>query len=166
MPTNWMNADNLYVKFGTNKSTVTIGGAYNESGPYNVVEIKLTGTALAASQTIVSDVIILPEGARIDKVETVTETAWDSAADNTVLNVGLMKVADRLVYDADGLIAALPQASMDPAGEFQDIKIGHTYVGSAIGTTLTEPCYITADYDTAAATAGIVRVRIFYRMLA
>lgn len=165
MPTSWLNADKLYIKFGNDKGTAANGGAYSIDGAYNVIDLKLTGTSIASAQTIVNDVVFLPEGARIDRVQIVCETAWDSAADNTVLNIGLMKVADRLVYDADGLVAAIPQASMDAAGEVQEVIIGHTYVGSAIGTTLTEPCYITADYDTAAATAGVIRVRVYYRQI-
>jgi hypothetical protein len=106
--------------------------------------------------------VTLPKNAFIDRVEIITTEAWDSASDNFVLNLGVIRLDRTSSGVAQGLVAALPQASMDPAGEYQDIKIGHTYVGSLIGTVLTNPVLITGDYDTGAPTAGKSKVRVIY----
>lgn len=161
----WMNDDDLYIKFGLSEGVSTNGGQILDSGPYRCVELDLDYTDFASSATIVNDVVTIPDGARIDRVQIVTVTAFDSAGDAFVFNVGLVKADDRTTaIDADGLVAALPQASVDAAGETQEIIIGHTYVGLLIGTTLTDTGLICVDYDTAAPTAGAMKLRIFYYM--
>jgi hypothetical protein len=168
MPTNWHNSDGLYVKFGNNKGAVTKGGAYNVGGPYNVIELKITGTDLTDTAAIVSDVLWIPDNCRIDKVDVVAETLMDSAGDAATLDIGLI-AKDRTTAVGggdDGLVAALPEASMDPAGDWQEVKVGHSQVGADIGTTITAgPAYITANYNDEAFTAGVIRVRVYYRQM-
>lgn len=167
MANTWLNNDGLYIKYGTTEGATSKGGQILDAGPYRIVEIPISYTDVAsASQTIIHDTIVIPKYARVDFVDFVTTTAWDSAADNFVFNVGLVKTDRSTAYDVDAFIAALPQASMDPAGDFQRIDVNHTYKGSSLGTTMTENAYIAVDYDTGAPTAGAGKLRIYYFMTA
>jgi len=164
----WKNNDGLYIKYGTDEVVpAVVGEVLAGAGDLHEVEIDLVYTqiASASSPKILNDTVIIPDNAFIERVQVVTLTAWDSSGDTFVLNLGLIKTDRSTEHDYNGLIAALPQASMDPAGEVQEIIIGHTYVGAKVGTVLADPGYITADYDTAAPTAGRSTIRIFYRML-
>lgn len=167
MADTWMNGDNLYIKFGTKEGTVAKGGQILAGGgTYRTVEFDLSYSDLAATAGIMHDTITIPKNARIDKVEVVTKTAFDSAADAFVFNLGLIKASDRSTeVDFDGLVAALPQASMDPAGDYASIDVNHTYKGALIGTTTAYKSLITADYDTAAPTIGVARIRIMFYMI-
>lgn len=161
----WTNNDGLRVKFGTEEATVTVGGEFRSPGSLRWVEFDLDYSVLTsatAGSTIVMDNVAIPLGARIERVQVVAETAWDSAADNFVLDMGLIALDRSTEVDYDGLIASLPQASMDPAGEINEIIIGHTYVGALVGTTLAAAGLVTVDYDTAAPTAGRSVIRIYY----
>lgn len=160
--TTWLNNDGLYLKSGTDAATVNKAGEYELDGPAHLIEATITLSGLTASPVIQSDQVFFPKGARIEKVEVVTQTAATGAG--AVLNVGLVRSSDRsTAIDADGFVAALPLASMDAAGETTVLTAGSTYAGSSIGTTTaTYVGMITADYDTAAFTAGVVKVRIYY----
>jgi hypothetical protein len=168
MPTSWHNSDGLFIKFGNDKGATTDAGNYNVGGAYNVLEFKITGTDLTSTAAIMSDVVWLPDNCRVDQVEIVAETLMNSAGNAATLDIGLIK-KDRSTAAGggdDGLVAALPEASMDPAGDWQEIRVGHTYVGADVGTTISDgPAYITANYNGEAFTAGVIRVRIFYRQM-
>lgn len=157
----WFNPDKLYLKYGPDKATSNKTGEYDYDGPTHYVETVIDLSTLTASPTIISDVYTFPKNARIEKVTVVTQTAATGAG--AVLNVGLVQSADRTTaIDADGFVAALPLASMDAAGETTVLVVGSTYAGTSIGTTNATVGLITADYDTAAFTAGQVKVRIEY----
>ena len=164
----WHNDDGLYIKFGITEGTAGKGGAYKMDGPYNVIELKITGTDLTSTAAIVSDVVWVPDNSRVDKVEVLAETLMNSAGNGATLDIGLI-AKDRSTAVGggdDGLVAGLVEASMDPAGDWQEVVIGHTYVGADIGTTITAgPAYITANYNTEAFTAGVIRVRVFFRQM-
>jgi len=168
MTTSWHNADGLYVKFGGDKGAATNAGNYNVGGPYNVLEFKITGTTLTNTAAILSDVVWLPDNCRVDQVQVIAETLMNSSGNGATLDIGLIKKDRSTAVGGgdDGLVAALPEASMDPAGDWQDVRIGHSQVGADIGTTITDgPAYITANWNTEAFTAGVIRVRIFYRQM-
>lgn len=154
------NADGLYLKYGTSKTTPAVAGEFKTFGALHQVEIKLDLTTLGTAPAIVDDGEIFPSGARIERVDIVTETV--AVGSGAVLNIGLIKLDRTTAIDADGFIAVLPTTSMDLAGETTVNSAGTTYAGSSIGLTTAFPGYITADYDTAAFTAGVIRVRIFY----
>jgi hypothetical protein len=160
----WTNVDGLYIKYGPTEVKPTKGGEYMTGGVAgeHVIEFDLDYTMLGTAAAVVADNVVIPKNAFIDRVEVITTTAWDSASDNFVLNLGTVRLDRSTLGDENGLIAALPQASMDPAGEYQDIKIGHTYVGVQVGTVLANPMLVTADYDTGAPTAGKSKIRIIY----
>lgn len=157
----WMNSDGLYIKFGVDEATDGVGGEYRTNGPQRLAEVKLTLTSAGLSPAIVDDNVWLPKGARIEKVEVVTETAATSGGLAT-LNVGLQRNDRSTELDYDGLVAALALASIDTAGETNVLTKGSTGAGALLGTSLANPGYLTFDYDTAAFTAGVVKVRIYW----
>jgi hypothetical protein len=157
----WYNNDGLTVKFGTEKSTPNKVGSYGVGdGPIHVMEVFLSDlTLLGTSPAIQSDVATLPAGARIERVEIINQTAATSGG-SAVLNVGLQRLDRSTELDYDGLVAAAALATFNAAGERVTLNVGSTGAGALIGTTLANAGYITADYDTAAFTAGALRVRI------
>lgn len=163
MANTWMNSDGLYLKTGTQEAVLSAGGAYRNDGNYHVVEVTIHDmTDLGTSAAILDDVTFVPKGARIEKVQLVTETACTSGG-SAVLNVGLQRRDRSTELDYDGLIAAAALSTFNAAGETLDLILGATGVGALVGTTLAYNGYLTADYDTAAFTAGKVVIRVYYR---
>lgn len=159
----WYNSDGLYVKFGTEEATAGKAGGYNTLGPQQMVELFISDmTSVTATAAIQDYNIVIPKNARIEKVELITQTAVTDAGGTSVLNVGLKKTDNATELDYNGLLAALPLASFNAAGETYSAIVGATYAGALVGTTLSENGYLTVDYDTEAFTAGAVRIRIFY----
>lgn len=156
----WMDNTGLYRKYGTEKAQPNKGGEYRTDGPQRMIEVKLTLTDLAATPSIVSDTIFFPKS-RIEKVEIVNETAATSDG-SAVLNIGLIRTDRSTEIDYDGIVAAAALSTFNSAGETVTITAGGTAAGALVGTTTTNVGYLTADYDTAAFTAGVIRVRIYF----
>lgn len=162
MAISWTNSDGLAVRFGATEGTVSVAGQYEDTiGGVNVTEvyITLTGLTATAGETILADNVMIPAGARIKAVEIINKTAATSGG-SAVLNVGLVKQDRTTAIDADGLVAAQALTSHDTAGERTYLTPGVTAAGALIGTTLTDPGLLVADYDTAAYTAGVLIVRV------
>jgi hypothetical protein len=158
----WLNNDKLYLKFGTEKATVQKAGEYRYDGPEHVIELKLTLSGLTQTETIQSDTVYFPKGARISRVVVVADTA---AATGTAIDVGMIRSTDRTTeIDYNGILAAFPTASMDADGETTTLTAGSTYAGAQIGaTTATYVGHISASAtDATAFTAGVIYIRIFY----
>lgn len=166
MANTWLNKDGLYLKYGTAQATPNKAGEYCYDGPRHVIEISITDmTKITATDGsyFVSDQVFFPKNARIESVEVLTETA--ATGSGAVLNLGLVKTDRTTEIDFNGFIAALPQTSMTPAGKWTQLHEGDTDAGALIGTTTSNVGYIVADYDTAAFTAGAIKIRIYYHML-
>lgn len=163
MANTWLNKDGLYLKYGPTSIGPNTAGEYCYDGPRHVIEaiIDLTKVTATDGSYFVSDQVFFPKNARIESVEVLTDTA--ATGTGAVLNVGLCKTDRTTEIDFNGLIAALPQTSLTPAGKWTQLHEGDTDAGALIGTTTTNTGYIVADYDTAAFTAGKIVVRIFYR---
>lgn len=157
----WHNGDGLYIKYGQDEITVTDTGEFNTSGRDHEIESVITLTGLGTAAAIQNDTVVVPSGARISRVIVENEVAATSGG-SAVLNVGLIDQDRATELDYDGLVAALALASFNTVGEQVELVVGSTGAGALIGTTLTNAGLITADYDTAAFTAGKVRIRIFY----
>jgi len=158
----WTNSDGLRVAFGSEEATVSTAGAYNKKDMEHEVEAVLTLTAITASAALVgSNTLVIPKGARITRLKIIAETAATSGGSAT-LNFGLQRLDRSTELDYDGFIAALAKTAYDAAGETTDITVGSTGAGALIGTTLANPGYLTADYDTAAFTAGVLRIKLFF----
>ena len=159
----WMNPDNLYIKYGTTKTTPNIAGEYRRNGHTHDIEFKIDLTALTQTETILSDVVYIPAGARIQEIEIVTHTA---AAAGTAIDLGLIKSSDRSTeIDYDGLLAAFPTASMNVAGEKNVITDNTTYDGALVGTNTAYTGHVSASRtDATAFTTGLLYVTIRYYM--
>ena len=157
----WLNADGLYIKYGTDEAAYDNAGEYKTDGPLRLIELELSDmTQVGSSAAIFSDNALLQEGYRIEKVEIVTTTLVTSGGAAT-LNIGLMRTDRSTELDYDGLVVALPLASFNAAGETVTLTNGVTYAGALIGTTLAYNGHLTVDYDVAAFTAGAIKVRIY-----
>src|SRR5687768_4698654 len=110
----YTNPDGLRLKYGTERTTPNIAGEYRTYGRLHEVEVKLDLTALTETETIVSDVTVIPSGVIIQEIEINTKTA---AATGVAVDIGLIKLDRTTEVDYDGLVAAFPTASMNAAGE-------------------------------------------------
>ena len=159
----WYNNDGLYIKYGTSEAEHGKGGAFAaDVAGQHVVELDITLTNLTTSPAILDDNVFLPKGYTITKVETVATVAATSGG-AAALNIGLIRKDRSTAIDADGIVAALALTAIDAVGETTVLTKGSTGAGALVGTVTSAdyPSYITADYDTAAYTAGVVKVRIW-----
>lgn len=160
----WFNNDGLDIRFGVERATPSPGGELTAYGPLRLVSFELDYTDFAATPARVSNTVFLPAYSYVERVRVTTETAFDSAGDAFVYNLGLQRYDQSTEIDYNGLIAAQPQADVNAAGEIQEVIVGHTYAGALIGVSSgANPGYITVDYDTAAPTAGKARWEVYYR---
>jgi len=153
----------LNTKFGTELTTPQAGGEIMTQTDSREIEFSLTLTAAATGAAIPTgcDNIFFPTGVRIEQVEIIVDTAATSGG-SAVLNIGLQRLDRSTELDYDGFVAAATLASMNAAGKKIVYNVGSTSAGALIGTTLANPGYLTFDYDTAAFTAGVIRVRVKY----
>lgn len=168
----WMNSDGLYVKFGREEADVAKGGIYNVDGALKVAEVVIEDmTNLGTTAEIIGAEdgvsaprgVQIPKGAFIEKVELAVDTACTSGGSAT-LDIGLIQASDRsTAIDDDGLIAAGALATMDADGDVVEYIQGSTGHGALVGTTTAANGLLCASYNTAAFTAGKVRIRVFYR---
>lgn len=160
---NWKNADGLYLEYGTTKATVAAAGEYKTYGDFREINVRLDLTTLGTAAAIIDNNLKFPTGTRIARVDVISDVA--ATGSGAVLNVGLIQedrsTAMTGTTPAQAFVAALPLANIDAVGETTSLTVGSTYAGSFLGTSTTEVGYITADYDTAAFTAGAVNIRIF-----
>ena len=155
----WLNNDGLFVRFGNDKAKVLGGGSYAHGGPNTVLEFDLTGTDVAATTTEIDANLNVGSGGIIAKVEIFVEAAFTSGGAAT-LDIGFNK-KDGTALDAEGLVAALALTAIDAVGETTELTLGATGAGALVGTALSEIGVITANYGTAAYTAGASKVRIY-----
>lgn len=165
----WTNSDGLRVPFHRELGTTTKAGEFATpaNGDQHVAEISISDlTTLATGAAVMDHFVIIPAGARIEKVEIITTTAATSGG-SAVLNVGLQRLDGSTEIDYDGLIAAAALATFNAVGETVSVTQGGTGAGALVGTTIgaTYPGKVTADYDTAAFTAGAIKVKIYYSFL-
>jgi hypothetical protein len=160
----WHNADGLYIKFGQNEGRAGTAGQFAsvDAGNEHVIEVDINLTSLGTGAAIQSDVVRIPSGFYVKQVEVfVTEAA--TSGGSATLNVGLIRSDRTTEEDYDGLVAALALASIDAIGDVVTLVQGSTSHGALVGTVLASTAknsFITADYDTAAYTAGKVKIRV------
>jgi hypothetical protein len=172
----WMNSDGLFVKFGKEEGQVASGGWKEIDGNRVLVEVQIPYTELlSATDAIVGSVanpgafgVELPEGLRIEAIETVVTTAFTSSGTigTATLVFGLKKASDRSTeLDHNGLLtASFTGGNLDAVGERTYIVPGSTGAGALIGTTLSENGVLSASnsqHGSHPYTAGSVKVRIW-----
>jgi hypothetical protein len=163
----WTNADGLHLVYGTEKAEVGVIGEHKFDGPRRLVEIRFDSARLLdyfpgevaddAGELVISDKVALPVGAFIEAVEVVTSTAWDSAGDALVLNVGTIDMDRSSNGNHDSLIDAATQAELITGGT----NVAG-WVGALVGTVLTTAKLITWEVNGAESTAGEGVIRIYY----
>jgi hypothetical protein len=169
----WRNNDNLLVKFGTDKQEVTAGGEYSAAGGKKMYEfdIDLTHADLSTTDAIVrgTDTMWLSPGDVVERVEVyVTEVPTGATAN---LDLGLAYYTDAGVLtelDYDGLLALADFGDFGATGDVHEYIQGSTEHGALIGTVLAtqtdaneQKYYFTYSEDTAAFTAGALKVRVY-----
>ena len=162
MVQSYLDNTGLYRKYGPDKATSKIAGEPVMTGDIHEIVARIDLTTLTATETILDDVVQIPNGARISEVNVLTHTA---AATGTAIDLGVIKTDRTTEGDYNGFLAALPTADMNAAGEVQSVVIGHTYVGALVGTTIGYTGYLSASRtDATAFTAGVIIVRVRYYM--
>lgn len=159
----WLNGDGLYVKFGTTEGNAGRGGQYRSVGPLEVIDLEVTLSNLTTSaETILSDVVAIPKGAFIQRTEVVVLTT--SAGTNSNLDIGLVDMDRSSNAAAQALVAAGDAWHEGDEGVITVYEDGTTEAGTIYGTPLATAKLITAGAETAAFTAGVIRIRVYYFM--
>lgn len=158
----WLNSDGLFIRYGADEGTTKKTGEFEDSGYWggdHFVESDILYTDLNAfgTDTILSDTVVIPNGARITKAEIYVVTAFTSGGSAT-LEFGTIRTDRSTTYDADGFVAATAVASL---------TAGATIAGSGalVNTTLANDGLLTATVRTANFTAGRARLRVFWSMV-
>lgn len=169
MAQTWLNNDGLYIKFGNKRGDAGIAGSFAApaNGAQTVVEFDITLSSLTSSAAVIDDNVVLPQNARIEKVELLPIEAADSASDTAALNIGLIRTDRSTSYDDDGLVDAAAQTEIDTVVEVATYTVGDAgSAGALVGTVLAHNGLVTADYDTEAFTQGKVKVKIYFTVAA
>ena len=157
----WTNGDGLYLKFGTNEGTAGRGGEVVNYGGTHIIEFELDLTVLAtATQTILSDTVVIPNGALLEKVIITVEEV--SAGANANLDLGLVDQDRTTEIDFNGLLAASDGWHAADIGTIEEFVQGSTEHGALLGTVLTNTGLVTANADTAVFTDGTLKIVIEY----
>jgi hypothetical protein len=168
----WLNSDGLYVEYGPDEVTVVDGGEYNVLGSLHEVEIEINLAGLAtATESILSDTIQIPSGARIERVDLIVETAATSGGSAT-LDFGLIRLDRTTELDYNGFVAGIALAAMSDAGARisfvpgnaagDSVPPGPATGGALLGTTLSNTGLLTAGANTAVFTAGRLKARVYW----
>lgn len=176
----WHNGDNLLVKFGREQGNVSKAGEYSTLGPLNISEVIVDYTdAGSATAAIVDGTstnagpagLLIPEGARIEAVEVIVETAFTSSGTigSSTLVMGLIKASDRSTeLDLDGFTtSSFVGGVLDAVGERTYIVTGTTGAGAFItaDAAVSEAGYFCVANSAHAShpyTAGRAKVRIYW----
>lgn len=159
----WTNNDGLYIRFGTTESEVTNAGSYSTGvAGQHVTEVRIPdATDITADPSILANSTIIPAGATISKVEVISETAATSDG-SAVLNVGLIRLDRTTELDYEAFVKAAPVADFAADGNIVTYTQGSDEHGDLVGTKLVYAGLVTADYTTAAFTAGEFVIRIYW----
>jgi hypothetical protein len=155
----WTNSDGLRVKLGTTEAEVGRGGELNQGGSYREYEFVVDLASAADASALVPDTdnIHFPIGFMLQEIEVINETAATGA--NATLNLGLVRQVDYSTeIDIDGFLAVAPRTDWDAVGETKTYRVGVTGIGALAGVPLTVPGVLVWDYETAAFTAGRVKI--------
>jgi|SwirhisoilCB3_FD_contig_111_664941_length_8816_multi_4_in_0_out_0_3 acetaldehyde dehydrogenase (acetylating) len=162
----YLDSSGLYVKTGLEQTVPLTGGDYRTYGELREIELNLDLTKaplLSAGPIIVNDQIFFEKNMVVQEVEIYTTTA--ATGSTATLDIGLIAVDRATEIDFNGFIAALAQSStnLSTAGNKTVYTKGSTGAGALIGgSAVGTSGYICMNYNTAAFTAGNIKVRIRY----
>lgn len=172
----WQNSDGLYVKFGLEEGKSAVGGEYNKDGNIHEYEFTIgyaevlsaTGAILDGGSALGPFGVVIPEGLRVEEVETVVNTAFTSSGTigSATMVIGVIAKDRSTTFDADGFTTTAATGTvlgLATVGTKTVIRVGSTGAGSALGTTLSADGVVIAANSAHAShpyTAGELRVRI------
>lgn len=162
----WTNSDGLVVGFGTHSEDNDVTALYGGTEKTLVVEYDLANLAdtFAATNVKPQDVVI-PRGSVFVEGYITTLVAATSGGAGT-LDVGTWGVGltTEVVDDADGLVADVTIAEMTSIGEVHvlDGALIATAGTTAAGAVSDSNVVIAPSYETAAFTAGRIRLTVKY----
>lgn len=161
----WMDNTGLYQKYGLEQVTSQVAGEFRTNTNQRLIEINLDLTTLTTTAGTVipgTDSVFFPAGFVIDKIEVQADTLATSGGAAT-LNLGLIRTDRTTEIDYDGFLTAVALTSMDTTGETVVYSKGVSGAGALVGTTVgSNPGHLVANAGTAAFTAGLVKIRIYY----
>lgn len=157
----YLDNSGLYIKIGAETTTPKVAGEPKTFGELREIDCVINLAALTTTLSIIDDTNPMPTGMRIQEVEVMVDTAATSGGAAT-LDIGLIRTDRTTVTDATAFVAAMPLATITPAGKKIVLNVGSTNVGTSVGTTTSTVNHIAARANTAVFTAGVVRVRIRY----
>lgn len=156
---NWKNSDRLYLEFGTTKSAVDVAGEYKTYGDFREINIRLDLTTLTSTPAIISQNLKFPTGMRIARIDVISDVA--AVGSGATIDLGLQAEDRSTEIDYNGLLAAVALTSFDTVGETVSYSVGVSGAGALMGTSTSSVGFLTANYNTAAITAGALDIRIF-----
>lgn len=162
----WINNDGLTIYYGGDEAALGNGGEYKTFDLFRVTEIEIDLPSLTEVEAVITRVVF-PKGKVLGKVEVITD---EVAATGVAIDVGFIsRESSPSVNDPNGILAALPTASMSALGETFVATADNlaTYGGAMIGTVASPendvPLNITASRTTSTAfTAGYVKLRLYW----
>lgn len=156
----WDDNTGLHRVYGPDKAIPAAGGEIKRFDQLHEIDLKIDLTKLTSSPVILENNTFLGK-VRFHEVVVIAETAATSSGSAT-LDIGLQNTDRTTELDYNGLVAAQAKTTLTPAGTQTVSNVGSTYAGALLGTTTTQIGYLTANYNTAAFTAGVVQVKIRY----
>lgn len=162
----WTNADGLPIYYGSDEAAIGNAGEYKTFDLFRVSEVEIDLSTLTETEAVITRVVF-PKGKVLAKVEVITD---EVAATGTAIDVGFIsRESSPTVNDPNGILAALPAASMSALGETFVATADNlaTYGGALIGTVVSAendvPLNITASITTSTAfTTGHVKLRLYW----
>jgi hypothetical protein len=159
----FLDADGLLRKYGTDKTVPCSGGEYKQYGEVREIEFMLDLTKLTTTAQVINDQIFIPKGVWVENVMINVQVA---GATGTTFSVGLVGTSrDSSVATDDAFIAAEVTGVWSVLGNEVTYFPGVAKVGSVVGTVTSTntPAYLTAKITGSAFTTGLIKVRIRYR---
>lgn len=153
----WTNSDGLTILFGTTQATKSQGGHVDKSGPSVFLVADITLADLTDASAAVGsglDSHEIPKGAMIRSFT--TEVLVAAVGVSATLDLGIIKAGTAGTDDPDGFDVDIATATLTPAGA------SVTGDGDLVNTVLDAHYHLAASFETAAFTAGKVRVTVEY----
>ena len=157
----WTNKDGLYIKYGTDEATPGRGGEVDFDGEHlTEFTLNLAEVTAVATPLILSSTVTVPNGSILARAEVFVITA--SAGVNSNLDLGFIDQDRTTEIDFNGILAASDDWHTSAAGTVTRFDTGSTEAGALIGKPITNTGLICANWDTAAFSAGKIRIRLYW----
>ncbi len=146
-----INADNVLVEYGTDRTRPDSVGIVSTAGTTKELRVILEASQLVIGGGIIGGRpnVAVPLGAYIQSAELVVTEAFDSAADGATLDLGFANEDGTYTgLDEDGIDVAIAEADLDTVGKIVACN------GALISEIMTKEGYVSYDVDSEVFTAG------------